>query len=263
MLKFKAPIARLNQIISAGLHDSETINVSVLEELGIYILRNAFPVNKINNYYQHYLNYKNAPNFDRTKFHLTEVKISNDNELKKILKENEFLDIAQNFFSGNVGLYNFRIVKKDIEDTSSVFLHQDVGYHIGNFDRFSLFVALTPCGIANGGLKLYPGTHKLGYLGDVGEINDFLPDNYPRLVPDILPGDVIVMHSAVWHSSGANKIKSDRVYFDIHIQAADEPSTKEVLLGSKSSEWILNMDSDELFNSSRTQKLKAFYQKNS
>ena len=260
MLKFNAPITRLNQIIDAGLHDSKNLDSSILGELGVYVLRSAFPVEKIARYYQHYLNYKKAPNFDRTKFHLTEVKISSDNELKKILQENEFINFIQKFFSGNVGLYNFRVVKKDGDDTSSVFLHQDVGYHIGSFERYSLFVPLTTCGLSNGGLKLYPGTHKLGYLGDAGEIKDFLPESYPRLIPDVIPGDVIIMHSAVWHSSGENKARLDRVYLDIHIQAADEPSTKEILVGSKKSEWVLNMDHDEIFSSSRTQKLKALYQ---
>ncbi len=260
MIKFNGPIAKLNETIDSGLHDSQNINLSVLDDLGMCIVRNAFPVEKINHYYNHYLGYKKAPNFDRTKFHLTEVKVSGDNELRKILKENEFLNIVTKFFYGNVGLYNFRIVKKDVADTSSVFLHQDVGYHIGCFDRFSLFVPLTPCGLSNGGLKLYPGTHKLGYLGDAGEIKDFLPESYPRIVPDVMPGDLIIMHSALWHSSGENNAKSDRVYFDIHIQAADEPSTKEVLVGVKNSEWVLNMDPDEIFSSSRTQKLKAFYQ---
>lgn len=262
MLKFNAPIARLNQIVDSGLHDSPSIDYSILDELGVYILRNIFPVEKIDCYYQSYLDYKNQPNFDRTKFHLTEVKISSDNKLKQILQESEFLNIVKNFFSGNVGLYNFRIVKKDVDDTSSVFLHQDVGYHIGGFDRYSLFVPLTACGLNNGGLKLYPGTHKFGYLGDVGEIKDFLPESYPRIVPEVYPGDVIIMHSSVWHSSGENKTKLDRVYFDIHIQAADEPSTRDVLVGAKTSKWILNMEHDEIFSSSRTQKLKAFYQNN-
>lgn len=263
MLKFNAPIDKLNEIIFSGLHDSKNLNLSVLDDLGMYVLRNVFPVEKINDYYKCYLSYKNSPDFDRTKFHLTEVKVSGNNELRKILKENELLNIVSKFFSGNVGLYNFRIVKKDGDDTSGVFLHQDVGYHVGSFNRFSLFVPLTHCGLSNGGLKLYPGTHKLGYLGDAGEIKDFLPVSYPRIVPDVMPGDLIIMHSALWHSSGENKAKSDRVYFDIHIQAAEEPSTREVLVGVKNSEWVLNMNPDEIFSSSRTQKLKAFYQNKS
>jgi ectoine hydroxylase-related dioxygenase (phytanoyl-CoA dioxygenase family) len=158
-----------------------------------------------------------------------------------------------------VGLFNLRIVKKDKNDTLPVFLHQDLGYQAGRFERYSLFIPLTYCGIKNGGLKFYPGTQNFGYLGDAGALNDFLPDNYPRVTPEAFPGDVIIMHSAVWHSSDENTSLADRIYYDIHVQDANDPSTKKVLTGERSSPWQLTLTHDEIFQSSRTQRLKELY----
>lgn len=259
-MKINIPLDYLNKQIASGVHDQSIIEMSVLEDLGVFILRGALDPQMVETYYDQYKSYQKSPEFDRTKFHLTEVKVGEENPLRSILGQSSLINHLKNFFNGNVGLYNFRVVKKDSEDIAPVFLHQDVGYHVGGFERYSVFIPLTKCGTDNGGLKLYPGTHKFGYLGDVGEIKDFLPSDFPRLVPELTPGDLLFMHSALWHSSGPNISKSERVYLDIHIQDANEPSTFEVLTGKKNSEWILNLSHDEIFANSRTQKLRVFYQ---
>ena len=41
------------------------------------------------------------------------------------------------------------------------------------------------------------------------------------------------MHSALWHESDKNFIKSNRIYFEIHIQNIDEPSTKYPIIGRR------------------------------
>lgn len=261
-MQINIPLNYLKAQITSGVHDQGAIEMRALEDLGMYILRGALEPKMIEAYYDKYKSYQNSPEFDRTKFHLTEVKVGVENPLRSILKQPTLINQLKNFFQGNVGLYNFRVVKKDAEDIAPVFLHQDVGYHVGGFERYSVFIPLTKCGPENGGLRLYPGTHKFGYLGDVGEIKDFLPSDFPRLVPELMPGDILFMHSALWHSSGPNISKNERIYLDIHIQDANEPSTSEVLSGQKKSEWVLNLSHDEIFSNSRSQKLRAFYKKN-
>lgn len=259
--KVQTPIKQLNSIIKSGAIDSAKFDMNVLMQMGMFVLRDCFKTSVIEEYYEEYKKYKNSPEFERTKLHLTEVKISDNNLMRQILKHPEFKKVVGRFFMGNVGLYNFRVVKKDLEDVAPVFLHQDIGYHIGSFDRYSLFIPLSLCNEGNGGLKLYPATHKFGYLGDVGEINDFLPAEYPRLIPETFPGDCIIMHSALWHSSGPNVTGTERIYLDIIIQDANEPSTKEVIIGAKESSWSLHLTNEEIFKNSRSQKLKALYKK--
>lgn len=260
-MKFNAPIKFMNEAINSGALDARVLNMDVLDNFGMYVLRKAIDSKTIERYYREYKSYQNSDHFNRTNFHLTEVGVEDGNPLREILKNAQLLKLIEQFFLGNVGLYNFRIVKKDAEDFSPVFLHQDVGYHKGGFERYSLFIPLTRCWVENGGLKLYPGTHKFGYLGDVGEIRDFLPADYPRLTPELFPGDILFMHSALWHSSGANLSGEERVYLDVHIQDANEPSSSQTLTGASDGQWILNLSHDEIFSNSRSQKLKALYQK--
>ncbi len=262
-LNFSLPVDQLRNAIETMAHDQEKFCLESLNKLGLFIIRKALPISEINHLYTEYKKYQNSAEFQRTKFHLTEVKVASDSPLRQILTSKYFTNILQNFFRGNVGLYNFRIVKKDVDDVAPVFLHQDIGYHVGGFERYSIFVPLTECNAQNGGLTLYPGTHHFGYLGDVGEIRDFLPNNYPRFTPALNPGDVIIMHSALWHASGSNQNGQERIYLDIHIQDADEPTTKEVLLGKRLNDWSLHLSHDEIFKNSRTQRLREFYQKDS
>lgn len=260
-MKLQAPIRFMNEAINSGILDASELKMDALENFGMYVLRRAIDIKTIERYYLEYKNYQNSDHFNRTNFHLTEVGVGDQNPLREILRNDQLLKLFAKFFLGNVGLYNFRIVKKDSEDFSPVFLHQDIGYHKGGFERYSLFIPLTRCWVGNGGLKLYPGTHKFGYLGDVGEIRDFLPADYPRLTPDLFPGDILFMHSALWHSSGENLSREERVYLDVHIQDANEPSNAEVLSGKSERQWVLNLSHDEIFSNSRSQKLKELYQK--
>ena len=97
-------------------------------------------------------------------------------------------------------------------------------------------------------------------MGDAGEINEgILPINYPCVMPDLVPGDVLVMHSATWHKSPESKNKKDRVYLEIHIQNIEDPSTTIEILGSRKSNWRLNISNDEIFSNSRVQKIKKMY----
>lgn len=125
---------------------------------------------------------------------------------------------------GFVGVYEQRLVVKDAHFRGPVFLHQDCCYHKGGF-KYSAFVALSPVTAENGGLTVYPGTFRFGYLGDAGEIDRALLAQVGAepYTPTMQPGDVLVMHSATWHESGPHCDGPDRVLLDIIYGSADDP----------------------------------------
>lgn len=259
MYSIQMPVERLNALLEAGRHIGPSIDFDVLTDVGFFIVRNALPPEVCARYKNEYDLYKVSESFDRTPFHLTEVKVDLEHPMAGILKEPAFIALAAQFFGGDVGVFNIRIVKKDSTDVKPVFLHQDIGYQHGSFQRYSLFVPLTPCNQANGGLVFFPGTHKFGYLGDAGGLNDVAPAELLRPTPEVRPGDVIVMDSALWHRSGANVTQAERVYYDIHINHADDTATKYTICGSRENAWAISYDQDFLFENSRTQRLRALY----
>ncbi len=260
MHSIRMPVDRLNALLRAQRHVGTTLDWDVLGDLGFFILRGVLPQDVAARYKAEYDRYKASPDFDRTPLHLTEVKVDLRHAMAGILKEPAFVQLAAQFFGGNVGLYNIRLVKKDATDVAPVFLHQDIGYQYGSFQRYSLFVPLTACNEANGGLTFYPGTHKFGYLGDAGGLHDVAPAALLRPTPSVMPGDVIVMDSALWHCSGPNQTQAERVYYDLHINAADDPASRTTLCGSGQDEWAISYDAEFLFESSRAHKLRALYQ---
>ena len=111
----------------------------------------------------------------------------------------------------------------------------------------------------NGGIVFHPRTHKLGYLGDAGELK---PISAEFMCPELTQGDFVIMHSALWHESRANTNGIDRVLADIIVQPASDPSGKELLRG----EWKTNMRisqeaAADLFVRSRTSRLKELQEK--
>jgi hypothetical protein len=258
--KITAPIERLKNLIDKKSCEGKQIDQEILKDLGVFILKGVLPKHVIQPYSDIYFSQKEELNRCKTEFHLTEIILCENHPLLAIIKENEFIRLGQSLFSGNVGSDFIRIVKKDSENFQAVFLHQDTGYQIGSFEKYSFFIPLSKCNFDNGGLMLYPGTHHFGYLGDVGEIADILPDAYPCLVPDLDMGDILVMHSAVWHKSPINMNLTDRVYLEVHILNAREASVKNIICGESNTEWRNLYSSDELFINSKTQKLKKLYQ---
>lgn len=259
MAQIRMPVAQLNALIEAGRHAGPVIDFDVLAELGFFVLRGALPTEVCARYKAAYDAYKAGPDFDRTPHHLTEVRVGLDQPLAGILREPDFVRLAAQFFGGNVGLYNIRVVKKDATDVAPVFLHQDIGYQYGGMARYSLFVPLTHCDESNGGLTFIPGTHRFGYLGDAGSLHDIAPGDLLRPTPAVEPGDVIAMDSALWHRSGPNRTQAERVYYDLHINPADDPATRQVICGLRDERWALDYDAGQLFESSRTQRLRALY----
>ena len=110
-------------------------------------------------------------------------------------------------------------------------------------------------------MVVYPSTHKFGYLGDAGEISKNITKKYINVCPDLKAGDVLVMHSALWHESRENFIKNNRIYLEIHIQNIDEPTTKYNILGIKNKTIEPFFKKNNIFSNSRVSRIINFKKK--
>ena len=118
-----------------------------------------------------------------------------------------------------------------------------------------MFISLTKNNNLNGGLIVYPSTHQFGYLGDVGEISSKITKNFIKICPNLEIGDVLIMHSSLWHESDENFEKKDRIYLEVHIQDANDPSTKFMIAGKRKKKTGIPFDKNKIFSNSRTQRI--------
>ena len=250
--KFNSQVA---QDLKRLIFIDSKINHKSLDQLGFFILKKGFNKKTIDSYRYNYLNFKKKQKIKKTKNHLVEVKIDKLDSLKEIYKDHQLKKIVKNFYNGNVGSDFIRIVKKDSQNTKAVFCHQDTGYQFGSFNRYSLFISLTNSNESNGGLVIYPSTHKFGYLGDAGEISNKITKNLIKISTNLESGDVLIMHSGLWHESYDNFSKKDRIYLEIHIQDANDPNTIFTLIGKKKNNFSIPFDKNKIFSNSRTQRI--------
>lgn len=248
-------------IKSLFLHlDSKEFNVDVYNKTGLFIVRQLIPQETISKWQSLW-----------NKFHtevLSHRKIDTANpvnvtdqppgELGKIYSTPELVNLSVKVHGKNTALYNQRFVIKDSLNPNKVMLHQDSCYHLGYLNKCSFFVPIFDVGSFNGGLEFYPGTHKYGYLGDAGEINpEGFVDKWDKISPTIYPGDVVVMHSSLWHSSPPNESKTDRILVDIITQPANDPTGEVLLNGVWETDLKYNKNNPpQYFKSSRILKLK-------
>ena len=244
-----------NICLKKNLYFDKKINHKILDTLGFFVIKNAFNLKIVEKYRLKFLQEISNNKLKKTNNHLVEFKIEKLNFFKKIYKEPKLKQIVKSFYKGNVGSDFYRIVKKDKNNIKPVFCHQDSGYQLGSFDRYSLFISLTTNNNLNGGLIVYPSTHKFGYLGDTGEISKKITKRFTKVCPHLEPGDILVMHSSLWHESDVNFLKSDRIYFEVHIQNSYEPSTKFIICGKKLKLQKNLFDKNKIFSNSRIQRI--------
>lgn len=211
-------------------------NLDVFHKAGVFIMRNAIPEDVIQQWQAAW------SEFQATQLHESRnVNQANPVALSEQLppslatmyRHPVFIDTMRQVFGDHLALYNHRFVIKDRFSTGKVFLHQDSCYHVGNLNKCSLFVPLSNANRGNGGMTFHAGSHQLGFLGDAGEINpEKFPMRWPTITPDLQPGDFVVMHSSLWHESGPNISGIDRILADTIVQAADDPTGKELLSGA-------------------------------
>ncbi len=249
------------ELVKSGKYSGRIVNHKLLNDLGFFVIKKAVPSATIKKYRLNFLKLFKKKILNKTKQHPVEVKIEGNKFFEKIYKDKNIKKIAKGFFKGRVGSDFLRIVKKDIRNSSAVFCHQDTGYQLGSFDRYSLFVCLTDNNHLNGGMVLYPSTHKFGYLGDTGEISKNITKKYLNICPDLKAGDILIMHSALWHESDKNFMKSDRIYLEIHIQNIDEPTTKYDILGVRDKILKPLFQRSNIFSNSRVSRIINYKKK--
>jgi hypothetical protein len=141
-------------------------------------------------------------------------------------------------------------------------LHHDFGYDLGWPEKTSVFIPLSKANEDNGSLVCYPGTHKFGYLGDIGEFNPAVMDpDWPKVCPSIEPGDIVMMHECAWHESPAHSQGPDRVLVQVTYQPANDPSGTALLRGCwRTDVRIADISPDLFFKRSRASRLRDLQQ---
>ncbi|MCS5693737.1 phytanoyl-CoA dioxygenase family protein [Cyanobium sp. FGCU-6] len=251
---FEFPAEELAFFSQPGQLEGSRLSLEVLDRAGVFVVQGLLPAPRAATYLEAYEAALTKGSAKARQNHLTEVSFELDNPLAKVLFEPEFAALAAQIFEHGAGLHNIRVVRKDENNREPVFVHQDSPYCLGFFERYSAFLALTPCGTQNGGLFVHPGTHHLGYLGDAGEIHTDLTSQLYRFMPELGPGDCLLMHSAIWHGSTRHETSVPRVMYDIQIQPVVDPSSIMSLCERPLSKWRLRLENKEIFSTSRIQR---------
>ena len=63
------------------------------------------------------------------------------------------------------------------------------------------------------------------------------------------------MHSALWHESNKNILKSNRIYFEINIQNINDINTKYNIIGKRKKIFKLPFDKKNIFSNSRVTRI--------
>lgn len=108
-------------------------------------------------------------------------------------------------------------------------VHQDGFYSPGIQDYKPVWVVLTPCSRAMGGLALAVGQNDRGYFHNVAKPSpypfprDAVPDD-AWATTDYMPGDVLIVHPHTPHCGMPNNSDRLRISFDSRVQSAANPS---------------------------------------
>ncbi len=129
-----------------------------------------------------------------------------------------FKEIGKAFIGNEVDLFGTSTIVKSEGRNRSIDWHQDLAYDKGqDLSRIICWTSITESHPENGGLFIFPGSHKLGlqphekselYERDVQTIG---VDEKKALPLHLEKGQIIVLHPLVIHGSSENRTNSDRV----------------------------------------------------
>ncbi len=238
--------------------DATAFDRTVFRALGVFVVRRLFPVATIARWQEAWGEFQDKTLAARkVGFNKVAVEEPLPPVLATMYESPEHRAVARAMFGPDVGLYNHRFVIKDRFSRDPVFLHQDYCYHLGFPEKASFFTPLSVCGSENGGLEFFLGTHQYGYLGDAGEIDPDAFPAWPSILPELNPGDLVVMDSSTWHRSGPHLGGPDRILADTIIQPASDPSTVAMVCGEHGPVNRIDRDAAAaLFKRSRTSRMK-------
>jgi ectoine hydroxylase-related dioxygenase (phytanoyl-CoA dioxygenase family) len=108
-------------------------------------------------------------------------------------------------------------------------VHQDGFYSPGIHDYKPVWVTLTPCQRALGGLMVAVRQNKRGYFHNLAKPSPFpvpegVIDPASWSTTDYMPGDVLIVNPYSPHASRPNRSDRLRVTFDTRVQSARKPS---------------------------------------
>jgi hypothetical protein len=238
--------------------DAAVFNMEVFRAVGVFVIRALFPAATVAAWQAAWAEFQaNTLVARKVGFNKVAVEEHLPPVLATIYRSPEHRAVARQLFGEDVGLYNHRFVIKDQYSRDPVFLHQDYCYHLGFPEKASFFTPLSVCGRENGGLEFFLGTHQYGYLGDAGEIDPGAFPVWPSILPELNPGDLVVMDSSTWHRSGPHLGGPDRILADTIIQPATDPSTVAMVCGENGPvNRIDRSPAAGLFKRSRTTRMK-------
>jgi len=254
----KSSIAAIERLIPQI--DSETFDADVFRKAGVFVLRNAIPRQTVHDWQGEWAQFYDAQLRDGRDVNRANPVSLNEQlpaKLASMYREPALVDIARKIFGEHVAIFHHRFVIKDQFSRGKVFLHQDSCYHAGRHDKCSFFVPLSEVRPDNGGMIFHVGSHRLGVLGDAGEINrDSFDFRWPTVSPELSPGDFVIMHSSLWHESGPNESGVDRIMADTIYQPADDPTGKALACGDWQTDIFIDASNFiQYFTNSRVLRL--------
>lgn len=238
--------------------DAPVFDLEVYRSAGVFVVRQLFPGGTVAAWQAAWAEFQ-AIQLAARKVGFNKVAVEEPlpDRLANLYDTPEHMAVARQIFGDDVGLYNHRFVIKDRFARDEVFLHQDYCYHLGFPAKASFFTPLSVCGRQNGSLEFFLGTHQYGYLGDAGEIDPERFPAWPSFLPELEPGDLVVMNSSTWHRSGPHLGGPDRIVADTIIQPAHDPSTIKLICGEHGPVNQIDRSGDgNFFKRSRTTRLK-------
>jgi hypothetical protein len=228
--------------------DSRAFDLEVYKAAGYFVLRQAIPQETVFQWQVSWQNFRNRhlnrgrnlePTHPVSVQETESIQDTCSTDVKEFINITHsplLLDLAQEIYGPDLGVYHWRFLMKDQYARKPVSLHQDFGYNIGWPDKTSFLIPFSPVNAENGGMFFYPGSHAFGYLGGAGRINTDSFGDWPAVCPEINPGDIILMHCLTWHGSTPHVNGPDRVMMQIVYQPADDPSTQTLVRG----QWKTN-----------------------
>ncbi|XP_066599818.1 probable alpha-ketoglutarate-dependent hypophosphite dioxygenase isoform X1 [Prorops nasuta] len=157
----------------------------------------------------------------------------------KCITHPKLLDALEDIMdTSDILLHHTKAHIKPPENGAPYLMHQD--YHYFPFKKHSMlavFLHLDDTTPENGGLAVYPGSHKLGPLEDHG-IKDEKGEEYHYVDPEKYPiskatpisaksGEIIVFSYLLLHGSYLNLSAKSRRMFLIQVLATDDEPTKD------------------------------------
>lgn len=164
MSRLVGPIESLKGL--SDVCEGTTISPEIYEQAGVFIIRSLFSKEFISSYRDYVTSELRIGVALRKKFNPVSVETT-DVRARSISRDPNLVKELNKILGPDICLYSFRFVLKDKDNDGAVFLHNDIGYHLGYMNRISAFVAVSDAGPVNGGMEFFLGTHKFGLMGDV------------------------------------------------------------------------------------------------